>query len=464
MAITLSTNPNSIGASVTSSGLGTNLDVNSIVPSLVNAEISPMMTHLQSSQAADQSTISALGTVKSTLSTLQTSLEALTTGTALTSLVAQSNASSVFTASASSKAVAGTYNIEVSTLATTNTIVSGAYTDANTVVGDGTITVNAGGSSFDVTLSSGNDTLSNLRDAINEASNNTGVTATIINSVDGSHLLLSSTQTGVANAVSVNSATPPMTFSTVGSGASDAKIFIDGTYEYDSPSNVITGAIDGVTLNLLSQQPGTQNTLTVTNDTQGAVSAVQSFVNNYNSALAMLNQATAYNSTTQIAGPLQSDISIRSLIGQMQSIAGGSLPSPVFGVSTLSQIGITTNKDGSLSLDTSTLSAALQSNAQGVQALLSQPSTSLGAKLDTVLTGFVGSGGLIDAETTGLQTQVQNLVSQITSLNQRSADLTQMYTSQFNSIGTIVSQYTNMATYITQLTAQFSKGTSSSGG
>jgi flagellar hook-associated protein 2 len=461
MALTLTTNPNPIGASVTSAGLGTNLDVSTIVPSLVNAEIAPKMTLLQSSQTVDRSTISALGTVKSTLSALQTSLEAITTGTALTGLVARSGNTSVFTATASSKAVAGTYNIDVETLAKTNTIVSGAYADTNAVVGDGTITINAGGSSFDVTLSSGSDTLGNLRDAINNASDNTGVTATIITSTDGAHLLLSSTQTGVANAVSVNS--PLISFTTpVGNDASDAKVFVDG-YEYDSPSNVITSAIDGVTLNLLSAQPGTQNTLTIAPNTQGAVSAVQSFVNNYNTALTTLKQATAYDATTQQAGPLLGDISMQSLIGQMQSITGGSLPTPIFNVSTLSQIGITTNSDGTLSVDSDTLTAALQSNAQGVQALLSKADTSLGAKLDTVLTGFVGNGGLIDAETTSLQSDVTNLQSQITALNQRSADLTTMYTNQFNSIGTIVSQYTNMSNYITQLTAQFSKGTSSSG-
>jgi flagellar hook-associated protein 2 len=460
MALTLTTNPNPIGASVTSAGLGTNLDVSTIVPSLVNAEIAPMMTQLQSSQAADSSTISALGTVKSTLSSLQSALEAITTGGALSSLVASSGNSSVFTAVASSNAVAGTYNIEVDTLAKTNTIVSGNYTDANTVVGDGTITINAGGSSFDVTLSSGNDTLSNLRDAINNASNNTGVTATIITSTDGAHLLLSSTQTGTANAVSVNS--PLMSFTTpAGDEASDAKIFVDG-YEYDSGSNVITGAIDGVTLNLVSAQPDTQNTLTVASNTQGAVSAVQSFVNAYNTALTTLQQATAYDASTQQAGPLLGDISMQSLLGQMQSITGGSLPTPVFNVSALSQIGITTNKDGTLSVDSDTLTAALQSNLQGVQTLLSKANTSLGAKLDTVLTGFVGSGGLIDAETTSLQTDVTNLQSQITALNQRSADLTTMYTNEFNSIGTLVSQYTNMSSYITQLTAQFSKSTSSS--
>jgi flagellar hook-associated protein 2 len=460
MAVTITTNANPIGASVTSSGLGTNLDVASIVPSLVNAEISPRMTHLQASQAADQSTISALGTVKSSLASLQAALESLTTGTALTSLTASSGNSSVFTASAGTNAVAGTYSIEVNTLAKTNTIVSGAYTDSTAVVGDGTITINAGGSSFDVTLSSGSDTLADLRDAINNATDNTGVSATIITSTDGAHLRLSSTQTGVANAVSISS---PLISFTEASAASDSKIFIDG-YEHDSSSNVISDAIDGVTLNLASEDPGNTNTLTVAANTTGAVSAVQSFVSAYNTALTTLQQATAYDSTTSTAGPLLGDISMQSLLNQMQSISGGSLASPVFNVSTLSQIGITTNKDGTLSLDSSTLTAALRSNMQGVQALLSKTDTSLGAKLDTTLTAYVGSGGLIQAETDSLQSQVENLTSQITALTQRSADLTQQYTTKFNSIGTVVSQYTAVSSYITQLTAQFNKSSSSSSG
>jgi flagellar hook-associated protein 2 len=456
MAVALTTNPNPIGASVTSTGLGTNLNVNAIVPSLVNAEIAPIMTLLQAKQTADKSTISALGTVKSTLSALQAALEAITTGTALTGLAASSSNASVFTATASSSAVAGTYNIEVNTLAKTNTIMSSAYANANTVVGDGTITVNAGGSSFNVTLSPGNDTLANLRDAINNASNNTGVSAAIITAVDGAHLSLSSTQTGTANAVSVTS--PLLTFTTA-SAASDAKIFVNGL-QCNSSSNVISGAISGITLNLVSAQPGTQNTLTVAANTQGAVGAVQAFVNNYNTALTTLQQATAYNASTKQAGPLLGDISTQSLLGQMQSITGGSLSMAAFNVSTLSQIGITTNKDGTLSVNTSTLTAALQSNAQGVQALLSKANTSLGTKLDTALTGYVKNGGLIDARTTVLQTDVANLQSQITSYNQRSADLTQLYTKRFNSIGTIVSRYTTMSNYLTQMSAQYSKSKS----
>src|SRR5262249_29172595 len=154
------------------------------------------------------------------------------------------------------------------------------FADANASVGTGNVVINAGGGSFTVTLTAGNDSLSNLRDAINQAPDNSGVTATIINASDGAHLLLSATKTGLANAVSVDatglSGGDPFAFASARL-ADDAQVFIDGL-EYDSASNVISDAIGGVTLNLVSAQPNVTQTLTVSPDINGAASAVQSFV------------------------------------------------------------------------------------------------------------------------------------------------------------------------------------------
>ena len=457
MAVSLSTNPTAVSATISSAGLGTNLDVSTIVPQLVSAETSATKTRLNSAVTTDKSTISALGSIKSLLSSLQSSIEAMTKNKALTQLTATTGDSSVFTATASSSAAAGNYQVKVETLAAANSILSDAFTSSSTSVGSGTLTINAGGSSFDVTLSDGANSLADLRDAINSSADNTGVSATIITGTDGAHLLLSATKTGLDNAVSVD--TSSLINFTTAQDASDAKISVAGV-EHVSSGNTITDAIDGVTLNLASASPDTAVSLTVSADTSGAVTAVQSFASAYNAALATIKASIAYDSSTSSAGVLMGDPAIRALSQKLGTTLGSVLGTAVSGVNSLSQIGLTTADDGTLSVDTTTLQTALSQNPAGVQALLSK-SGGVADQLDTLVTGYVQTDGLIDTETNGLQSQLDDLNNQLSRLSDRESVLTQQYTAQFNSINTVVSTYTNLSSYLTQ---QFAPKSSSSSG
>lgn len=470
MTISLSTAGTSASNSgtVTSQGIGSGLNISSLVSSLVSAEISPQQTLLQNNQSADQSTISALGSIKSALSSLQTAVDAITTGGALSQLSAASSANTVFSASADNTAVAGSYQVQIQTLAQANKLKSPAFSSSSAAVGTGPYTFTAGGKSFSVTLDASNDTLVGLAGAINGASDNSGVAATVVNGSDGSYLLLSATQTGTANAVSVDSASP-IAFSSV-QPAADATGTIDGL-PFDSSSNIVSNVLTGVTLNLASASPSSTQTLTVSANTQSAAGAVQSFVSAYNSALQLIASDTAFtpsssssgSSSGGTAGPLLGDIAIQSVMQQLQSIVGGSTGSSGNAYTLLSQIGVSIGSDGTLSVDSTKLNSALQQNPGAVQGLFSG-SNGLGTQLNTLLDTTIGAGGVISSKTTALQTEIDSMTTQLNALTARSTQLTAQYNAQFNAMDSIVAAYKNTSSLLTQLYAPRTTSSSSSGG
>ncbi len=466
MTISLSTAGSSSTGTLTSTGLGSGLDINTMVTAIVNATIQPQQNRLQAYQTADQATISALGSLKSMLSSLQTAADAITSGGALSQLSASVSDSSVFTASAGTGAVAGSYQVQVQTLAKANAIKSAAYSSADAAVSAGSYTLNAGGKSFSVTLDSSNDTLSGLADAINNASDNSGVSATVVNASNGSYLLLSATQTGTANAVSM-SAGSPMSFSSV-QDAADATGTIAGL-PFDSASNVVSGVLKGVTLTLASASPNTTQTLNVSANTKAATTAVQSFVSAYNSAIALITADTKYtpgsgsgaSATGGSAGPLQGDVSIQSLQQQLQAIVGGGVSGGTF--TSLSQLGLSFNDDGTIAVDNTKLNTALQQNSAAVQSLFSG-SQGIGTRLDTLLGNYAGASGVIDNKTSVLNDQIGTLTSQLSDLTARQTQLTAQYYAQFNAMDSVVAGYKNTSSLLTQLYAPRTQNSNGSSG
>ncbi len=458
MALTLSTIGASTTGTVSSPGLGSGIDINTLVTNLVAATITPQQNLITQQQSQDTATISALGAAQSVLFGLQASVNALTTGGALGDLTATSSSTANFTAVASSSAVQGNYTVKVDTLAQANTISSAAYSSSSAVVGNGNVTITAGGSSFSVSLSGSEDTLQDLANAINSSPDNSGVSASIITSTDGAHLVLNATKTGVSNAVSVSSSLL-QPFSTV-QDASDSKVFVDG-FEYDSSSNTITGALSGVTLNLLAADQANTYNLTVSPDTASASSAIAAFVQSYNTAIGTLLNDTSYDSVTGQGGSLLGNSGVTSALQRLQGIESSSVSSNgANAITTLSQLGITVNSDGSLSLDSTTLNAALSQNLNSVQNLLSGPNGIM-TQLSTVIENVAGPSGVLNSQAQSYQTDYQNLSHQLTDLQAESQQLTQRYLSQFNAMNAYVAQYNQLSNMLTQTFASWNNVTTS---
>ncbi|MFC6806053.1 flagellar filament capping protein FliD [Methylophaga thalassica] len=190
-------------ATISSLGVGTGLDLESIVTGLMDIERQPL-DRLESKQSTINAQISAYGSFKSKLSTFQSAMESLSSASSFKVFQANSQDEDLFTATATSTAATGSYNIDVTQIATRDKLASSAFTDYNTTVGEGTLTISVGSESFDVTIDSSNSSLAQIRTAINNASENTGVTASIITDDSGARLVLTSNETGTDNAISVS--------------------------------------------------------------------------------------------------------------------------------------------------------------------------------------------------------------------------------------------------------------------
>lgn len=405
---------------LSSPGIGSNLDVNGIVSKLSAIDRQPIAA-LDIKTASYQAKISALATVKSVLASFQSAVGALATpGKFLLTKGAVTDAT-VASATTTSTAAPGTYGLEVTQLAqaqklnaagqvsTSAAIGSGAATtltfDFGTITGGtlaagrytGATFASAGGGSKTVTIDSSNNSLAGIQDAINKAA--VGVTASIINDGSGTpyRLSLTSTKTGMASSLKISIAGDAALSSLLSHDpgatqnlsetvtAQNALVKIDGI-GVSKASNTITDAIAGVTLNLTKTNVGTPTSLVISNDTMGAVAAVNSFVKAYNEANSTLSAATAYDKTTRSAAILNGESSIRNLQNTLRGVLTTAVTGGTSTLTRLSQIGVAVQKDGTLAVDNSKLQAALTNNFSDVASVFS-----VVGKTSDSLTGFVNS-------------------------------------------------------------------------
>ncbi|MEK7414850.1 MAG: flagellar filament capping protein FliD, partial [Planctomycetota bacterium] len=382
----------------------TNLDVNSIVSQLMTVERQPI-NKLNAKEAGYQAKLSAYGSVKGALSSFQTSTQSLSSASNFQPLKATPSDATVFSASATSIAVAGTYSLEVTSLAQAQKLVATGQTSSADAIGAGASTTvtfdfgtisggtfNAGtgkytGAAFasngdgttSITIDSGNNSLQGIRDAINTAQMD--VTATIINDGSGTpyRLALSSDSNGVSNSMKITvsgDATVSSLLAHDPAGtqnlaqtvtAQNADFKVNGV-TVSKTSNTVSDVIQGVTLTL-SKVTTSPATLMVARDTTAVSSSITSFVKAYNDLAATLKNVSAYDAASQKGAILQGDSTVRSLQSQLRSM----LSTPVVGTSgeltTLSDVGVTFQKDGTLKLDQTKLDSVMASNFSDIASL-----------------------------------------------------------------------------------------------
>lgn len=185
-------------------GIGTGIDIDSIVTALVNAEKAPKTQQLDRLEKATTSRFSALGTLKGSLSGLQTAIQNLNKPSLFSTRTASSSSSAVLSAKADPAAIAGKYSVQVQQLATSSKVgLQSVPADASTTFSSGKMTISAGSTSIEVDVSATNNTLAGMRDSINAAGKDKGISATIVTDASGSRLVLSSTATGAGNDIKV---------------------------------------------------------------------------------------------------------------------------------------------------------------------------------------------------------------------------------------------------------------------
>ena len=188
--------------SIISGSTNSSMDVNSLVSAIVNAKVAGQTDTLNAKLNSDNTQLTAVGSLKSVLSLLQSSLKSLYDGTTLSAFTATADGKGV-TATTAAGAVAGSYAVNVTNIATSQSITSGAF-NATDKLGTGTMKLSVGGKDMTINITDGNNTLSGIASAINSAPDNPGVTAAIVNGKDGAHLVLRSSSTGLANGIDID--------------------------------------------------------------------------------------------------------------------------------------------------------------------------------------------------------------------------------------------------------------------
>jgi flagellar hook-associated protein 2 len=397
-----------------SPGLGSGLDINGIVGKLMSVESQPL-TALAAKEASYQARITAFGTLKGGLSALQTALSGLLDARTMKTTTASLADASLASVAAGSAAVSGSYSVKVSLLAQAHKIASRGFASINDAVGSGTLTfsfgafdgalftANADAPSRTVTIAPSQNTLAGIRDAVNAA--NIGVSATIVNdgSSSGNHLVFSSVATGAANSLKLAVADGDATHTDMtglsqlaydpaalyGFGknmeqkvaAQNASLVIDGI-AISKASNTVTDAIQGVTLNLAKASPDSTTTLTIATDSTSISKSVAGFVKAYNDLAASIAGLTKYDVANKKAAILTGDSAPRIAQSQLRSILGTALTGTGLSLTSLSQVGVSFKADGTLTLDSARLSAAITSDASSVSRVFA----AMGSATDSLVT------------------------------------------------------------------------------
>ena len=453
MAITVgSTTPTS--GLLTSTGVGSGIDVDKLVSTLVAAKKAPQQNQITNQAARANTQLSGLGQIGAALSALQSAMASITDGSAFTARTVSSSDKDVLNATANGNAVAGSFDIEVTQLASVLKASSGAFADSSAKVGTGTLTFTVDGKSMNLDLDDSNNSLAQVRDAINKAGDNPGVTATIVNGTDGAHLVLSGTRTGVANGFTVSSTGGDGGLAALhydaaaGSGnglnvitaAQDAEYTIDGLAGH-SAGNSVSGAIDGLTLNLVELG---ESRVTVANDSSKGVSALTNLANTYNSFVGIYKNLTKYDAVSETAGAMIGDATINGINSTLSRIIGGSSNGTA-----LSSLGITLQLDGTLQVDNDKLNKAMSDGGQLASRLFGGDQ-GFAAQLNTQLDQWVGTKGVLASRTDSIGQQLKDLKNQQTTLDGRMDSLTARYQAQFTALDTLMSKLNSTSSYLQQ--------------
>lgn len=460
-------------SSVSSLGVGSGLDLQSLLTNLVAAEKQPI-TLLQSQQSSYKTKISAYGNISNKLSTLQSAANALKAPTSLESYKASSTDTSIASATTGVGSAAGTYALHVNSLAKAHTLNSAAFADPAAAIGTGTMRITVGTSSFDLAIDSSNNSLNGIRDAINTASNNTGVQATVIQDVNGARLALTSKNTGSTNAISVavsETGTPDFTSATsdpantdntglsklayvTGAAtnlteaqpAANASLTINGI-SINSASNTLTTAISGVTVNLTKAG---DTTLSIDRDIEGITKLVTNYINAFNDFQTTTRTASSYDSASKTGQVLNGESATRSILSTITRTVQQT-PATVTGTyNNLASLGVTLNKDGTLAVDSTKLQKAISTDFTSVKSVLSGYATATAA----AAADLTSTSGTLTNRVNGLNSSFKLTGNRIDQMNLRLAAFEKRYRDQFVALDTTVSQMNATSSYLTQQLAK----------
>ena len=435
-------------ASIVNAGIASGLDVNGLVNGLVAAERAPAEKRLKATESTTRAQISAFGSLTGILSGLQGALDAFKGAGADPGRKATVAEGAGFTASAGTTAGPGSHEVRVEKLATAHKLQSLAFAPG-TQVGYGRLTLQVGDDDpVTVDIAQGKGSLAEIRDAINAATGAQGLRASIVHGDAGDVLVLTSPRTGVAGALSLTAsggdgglaAFTNLEMTQLGAAA-DAEVWVDGV-KRTSASNRITDLIDGVTLDLAKARPGQPFALTIAGDNASLRTRMEAFVKAYNSAITTLRTQSAAGDKDRAGGPLSADATPRAITQALRGAMSSAYAQ-------MSQLGLKTATDGTLTLDSAKFDEAIAADGAAVRKVFGE-SADYASALRASFAAYLGDEGLISARTESLNDRLDALADQRAALDRRMAAMEANFRRQFTALDAMMAQMQSTSAFLTQ--------------
>lgn len=436
---------------LSSPGIGSGIDVRGIIGKLMSVEQQPLLK-INTRVVELKTQLSAYGALKSSVSGFRDAIDKLADPTRFKAFEATSSDEKVATASASSSAAKGVYTLNVLRIAENHRMAAGTtYANTDTAVlgtaGD-RMTIAVGSAAFNVDF--GGKTLGAIRDEINSAATNTGVTASILKDNVGYRLSLSSNGTGGDKAIGVTYTGPdPFALQTLNADRDtsggftiadlNASVQLEGQFNITSSSNTLSETIQGVSITL--QAAGT-TTVKIDRDTASVEASVQSFVKAYSDLIGNLSKMRGQALKSDSSGLASIESQMRNVLSQQVDVEGS--------FNNAFEIGISTQKNGTLTLDSKVLNNAITANFDGLAKLFADPNQGLAKRLSSLATSFLDTGGMLDGRSQGLSNQISTEESKKALLEERLKIIEVRLTKQYNSLDLIVSRMQGSANLLTQ--------------
>jgi len=462
-------------ATISSTGIGSGLDVNSIVTSLMAVESRPL-TLLQQAKTDLNTQLSAFGKLQSLTSTMRDAANALSSVTLWNQTVASSADSASVGVTSASGATVGSYSVNVLNLAAAQTVSSGTFASSTSTLGEGTLTIElgswsgeptptgftakSGSSAVSITIGPDDTSLTAIRDKINAAG--AGVTATIVTDSSGARLALRSKDTGAENAFRIttaDSALSALAYDASDAAASqmtrnqtavNANATINGI-AVTSASNQLDGVADGLTLTLLKPTTSSVDVGVKAND-DSVKTAVSTFTTAFNALASYIRDQTKYDATAKTGGTLQGDRTVGSLLSQLRGVINqASGASSTY--TRLSDIGIVMQTDGTLSTDSTKLASAISNRTELRKVLATDGTTTAGSgfmdRFRDLGNALLDTDGSLTTRNSGLQTAIANNDKSQSAMQTRLDQTEKRLRAQYQTLDTNMAKLSALSSYLT---------------
>ena len=442
-------------------GIGSGMDINSMVGALVNAQTAPKAAQLQRLSSSTDAKFSALGQLQSALGTFQNAMKDLNKPSLFDNMKASSSKADTLSVTSNADAIAGKYSVEVQSLATSSRVATGSTNSDFTTDGAGSLTVKLGEADEDavtVDIADGSSLL-DIRDALNEQLKDKGINVNIVNnpSTNQSRLVFTAEETGAdKNIVLTASDTVKQLAADEETRqiAKNAEFTIDGL-KLESTSNTVKDAIPDVEFTLKAETEANKPiTVTVGEDRAGVKDQLKKFVSAYNEFMSTAKSLTAVTSVGEgeapVAGKLVGDSTVRNLMNGIRAELGNAQSGD--GIRVLADLGITTDKDGKLVIVDEKLDASLEQNFDKVGQFFAGDN-GLMSRLDGRVSPYAGKDGIIGTRQSSLEATRADIKEQTERMNMRTAQIEARLFKQFNAMDALVGQLSTTSQSLMQTLA-----------